>query len=266
MRILLTNDDGILAPGIEALHHAATRLGDVTVVAPTDAQSASSHAISVLKPLEVQHVHVNQRFWGWSVGGRPADCVKLAMLELLDERPDLVLSGINAGANVGVNVLYSGTIAGAVEGALFGVPSIAVSLELSDELDFDAAGQVAHDMIAACLAAGLAAGACLSMNIPALDQGPPRGVQCCPQAPVNWKEHYRKKTERGRTIYWLDGRVPEHHDHPDTDLAAVADGYVAVTPLRPNLTAPEQLDVIRAWSWPASLGGEGGSAAARKPH
>ena len=162
MHLLLTNDDGILAPGLEALYRAVTDLGHVDVVAPDDSQSGVGHAISVLKPLLVRRLHVNNLFHGWSVAGRPADCVKLAMNDLLAERPDLVLSGINAGANTGINVLYSGTIAGAVEAALFGVPAIAFSLELSDELDFAMAGRVARRILDAILAAQPVPGTCLA--------------------------------------------------------------------------------------------------------
>ncbi|MBK9119517.1 MAG: 5'/3'-nucleotidase SurE [Phycisphaerales bacterium] len=252
MRILITNDDGILAPGIEALYRAVADLGHVDVVAPEDSQSATGHAISVLKPLLVRRVHVNHTFHGWSVAGRPADCVKLAMLELLEERPDLVLSGINAGANVGINVLYSGTVAGAVEGALFKVPSIAFSLELSDELDFGWAGQMTRRVLDSILQRPLAPGTCLSVNLPALRDGEPRGVRCCRQASVSWDEHYKKETEPdGRTFYWLDGRLGNHDGHPDSDVAALRAGYVTVTPLQADLTDTQRLAELDSWPWPS---------------
>jgi 5'-nucleotidase len=254
MRIVITNDDGILAPGLAALREAVADLGQVDVVAPHDSQSGVGHAVSVLTPLLVRRVHVNHAFWGWSVVGRPADCVKLAMIELLPERPDLLLSGINAGANAGVNVLYSGTIAGAVEGALFGVPSVAFSLQLSDELDFRRAGCVARRILEQVIAAKPPPGTCLSVNIPALDAGWPRGVRVCPQAPINWEEHYEKKTESdARTIYWLTGALPDHEHCPDSDLAAIRSGYVAITPLRADLTDREQLARVSRWPWPATF-------------
>lgn len=258
MRILITNDDGILAPGIEALYRAVADMGHVDVVAPDDTQSATSHAISVLQPMVVQRVHVNNAFWGWSVAGRPADCVKLAMIELLDQRPDFVLSGINAGANTGVNVLYSGTVAAAREGALFDVPSMAFSLELSNELDFHAAGRMARGLFECFAQSHPRPGWCLSVNIPALDRGWPKGVRCCPQAPINWEEHYEKRVdERGRAIYWLDGRMPDHSAAPDSDMAAVRDGYIAVTPLQANLTDREALEHVAGWQWPAQLAADG---------
>lgn len=254
MRVLITNDDGILAPGLEALYRAVADLGHVDVVAPDDSQSAVGHAISVMKPLLVRRLHVNNLFYGWSVAGRPADCVKLALLELLDERPDLVLSGINAGANTGINVLYSGTIAGAMEGALMGVASVAFSLALSDELDFHRAAQVARRVLDAYLTAQPAPGTCLSVNIPALRGSWPRGVRCCPQAPVSWDEHYRKQVDSdGQAIYWLDGRLPDHGIAPDTDMAAVHEGHVAVTPLRGDMTDRARLGRVAAVTWPRTF-------------
>lgn len=255
MRILITNDDGILAPGIEALYRAVADLGHVDVVAPTDTQSATGHAISVLTPLIVRRVHVNNVFHGWSVGGRPADCVKLAMIELLEARPDIVLSGINAGANTGINVLYSGTVAGAVEAALFGVPALAFSLELSDELDFHGAARIARRILETTIASQPPPGTCLSVNIPALNKGWPRGVRCCPQAPVSWEEHYEKQVDSdGHAVYWLNGRLPaECRTAPDSDLAAIREGYVAITPLRADLTDRAQIPRVASWSWPSAL-------------
>lgn len=254
MRILITNDDGILAPGIEALYRAVADLGHVDVIAPEDAQSAVGHAISVQKPMLVRRVHINDVFHGWSVAGRPADCVKLAMIELLDQPPDLVLSGINAGANAGINVLYSGTIAGAVEGALYNVPAVAFSLQLSDEMDFHKAGRISRNVLDHILAARPTPGTCLSVNIPALNKGWPLGVKCCPQAPVSWEEHYDSQVDAtGQTVYWLNGRLPEHPGHPESDMAALRDGYVAITPLQPDLTHRERLGEVAGWKWPTSF-------------
>ena len=252
MHILITNDDGILAPGIAALVRAVSDLGDVEVVAPETSQSAVGHAISVLSPMVVHRVHVADAFHGWSVDGRPADCVKLAMLELLEHKPDFVLSGINAGVNTGVNVLYSGTVAGAAEGAFFGVPSMAFSLDLSDELDFESAGHVARAVFRQYAASTPPPGMCLNVNIPALDDGPPRGVKVCPQCTVPMQDRYHRQTDpRGRHVYWLDGALPERSAAPDSDHEAVTDRYVSITPLRFNLTHVEQLAQVAGWSWPA---------------
>jgi 5'-nucleotidase len=251
MRILLTNDDGILAPGIEALYRVLRDLGTLDVVAPETSQSAVGHAITVLSPMAAHRVHVKNVFEGWSVDGRPADCVKLAMLELLDARPDFVLSGINAGVNTGINILYSGTVAGAAEGAFFGVPSMAVSLELSDNLDFERAAHIARRIFEPSAAAGPPPGTCLNVNIPALDAGEPRGIRVCPQGVVPMDDKYHKQMDpRGRPIYWLDGAMPEQASCPDTDLAAVMERYVAITPLQFDVTDHRLLPEVEKWPWP----------------
>ena len=135
MRILLTNDDGLFAPGLAALHRSLLPLGEVSVVAPELAQSASGHALTIRQALLCQEHQLNQDFTGWAVNGRPADCVKLAIRELLDDPPELVVSGLNAGANVGINVIYSGTVAAAVEAAFFRIPAVAFSLEIDSDQD-----------------------------------------------------------------------------------------------------------------------------------
>ncbi|HUU96456.1 MAG TPA: 5'/3'-nucleotidase SurE [Phycisphaerae bacterium] len=251
MRILLTNDDGILAPGIEALYKAVADLGTVDVVAPETAQSAIGHAITVHSPMAAHRVNVKGVFEGWSVDGRPADCVKLAVLELLEWKPDFVLSGINQGVNTGINVLYSGTVAGAAEGAFFGVPSMAISLELSDKLDFQRAGKIAREIFERYVAAGPPPGACLNVNIPALDAGWPRGVRVCPQGTVPMNDSYHKQIDpRGRPVFWLDGAMPDREACPDSDVAAVMEGYVVITPLRFDVTDRELLPTVAKWDWP----------------
>ncbi len=255
MRILLTNDDGILAPGIEALYHAVKDLGEVTVVAPETSHSGAGHAISVLTPVAAHRVHLKNVFEGWAVGGRPADCVKLAMLELLDHQPDFVISGINTGLNTGAYMLYSGTVAGAAESAVFfGVPSMAVSLELSDHLDFARAGRIARQVFERYAAARPPAGTCLNVNIPALDAGWPRGVRVCPQSLVPAEARYHRQTDPGgREIFWLEGGPPEQASHPNTDTEAVLEGYVAITPLRFDFTDRDRLGQVAQWDWPTSF-------------
>lgn len=255
MRILITNDDGILAPGLAALYHAMAGLGEVEVVAPETAQSAMGHAISVLTPLAVRRVHVGQAFHGYSVDGRPADCVKLALLELLKARPDFVLSGINAGVNTGMNVLYSGTVAAAAEGAFFGVPSIAFSLELSRELDFARAGVIARAIFRQFAAAHPPPGTCLNVNIPALDAGWPLGVRVCPQSTSQMEDFYtHERHEQGHSIYKLDGRLPDADSHPESDLAAIRERLVSITPLRFDMTDHRMLGLVGEWRWPERFG------------
>jgi len=251
MRILLSNDDGILAPGIEALYRSLVEFGHIDVVAPETTQSAVGHAISVLTPMTTHRVRVKSTFEGWAVDGRPADCVKLAMLELLDEPPDYVVSGINAGVNTGINILYSGTVAGAAEASFFGVPSMAVSLELSEHLDFERAGRVARNIFERFVSAHPPAGTCLNVNIPALDVGWPRGVRVCPQGVVPMEDKYHKQVDPlGRPIYWLDGTMPSAEQYPNTDLAAIMDRYVALTPLKFEVTDMALMPQVAEWGWP----------------
>jgi 5'-nucleotidase len=257
MKILITNDDGILAKGIETLYRAVADLGEVEVVAPETTQSAMGHAITIRSPLIAHRMHVNNSFHGWSVDGRPADCVKLALCELLGYRPDFILSGINHGANTGINVLYSGTVAGAAEGAFFGIPSIAYSLELSDNLDFEKARWIARDVFLRFVRSQPRPGTCLNVNIPALDDGWPVGVKVVPMGLMTMEDEYKKhQDERGRTVYWLDGKFPDHSKHPDSDLAALRERYVTVTPLRFELTHLEMMATLREWSWPSRFGEE----------
>src|SRR5579872_1602068 len=164
MRILLTNDDGIYAPGLEALHDELLRLGTVDVVAPSVEQSGVSHSITYLEPLLVQDVFRDGKLFGHGVRGSPADCVKLAMLQICNTPPDLVVSGINAGANTGINVLYSGTVAGAIEGAFFGITSIAVSLASCENPDYQRAARLAVPLIEQILASETRPGSLWNMN------------------------------------------------------------------------------------------------------
>ena len=252
MRILLTNDDGILAPEIEALYRAVEDLGEIAVVAPETSQSGVGHAISVLTPMTAHRVQVKSVFEGWALDARPADCVKLAILELLGWRPDFVISGINAGLNTGMYMLYSGTVAGAAEAAVFfGVPSVAISLELSDDLDFERAGQIARQIFERYTAACPPAGTCINVNIPTLDSGWPKGIRVCPQSVVTADARYRKQIDaRGRQVFWFDGGKPEQTIHPNSDTEAVLERYVAITPLKFDATDRELLPEVSKWDWP----------------
>jgi len=257
MRLLLTNDDGILAPGLAALYHALADLGSVDVVAPEGCQSACGHGVTVRAPLTVKRVHLDGGFHGWSVDGRPADCVKLALLELLEQRPDFVLSGINAGANTGINVLYSGTVAGAMEAACVGVPAMAVSLQRSTELDFHKAARIARALFMHLAESPPPPGTCLNVNIPALDAGWPQGVRVCPQGVVLMDEVYtRQAGPDGQLVYTLDGRMPAEHGSDHCDQAGIAERYVTVTPLRFDLTDHAALQRLSTSRWPALPAGD----------
>ncbi len=252
MRILLSNDDGILAPGILAMYRVLADGGrDVTVVAPETVQSASAHAITIRHPLLCRPVHVSGAFHGTSVEGSPADCVKLAINALMPEPPDLVVAGINAGANVGIHVLYSGTVAAAAEGAILGCPAVAVSLEFSDEMDFDRAARIARRVIDHIVAGGLSPGMLYNVNIPALRPDWPRGIRATTQSTQSLVETLeRRQSPGGRAYYWLSGDFGDRRDQEGTDLRAISEGYVSVTPLQFDLTDARRLSEMNDWSWP----------------
>ena len=253
MRILLTNDDGIYAPGLRALRKELRKLGDVTVVAPAAEQSAVGHSITLLTPLLVQEIlDEEQEPMGWAVEGRPADCVKLALLQLLPEPPDLVVSGLNAGSNAGINVLYSGTVAAAIEGAFFRCTSIAVSLEYTKPkpLDFPRAAGLARQVIEQILAHRPAEGTLLNVNIPSFDKGPIRGIRTVPQNVAPYVETFDRRVDpRGRVYFWTNPGLDCPAPHPDTDVTAMGEGYITVTPLQFNLTHRALLEELEGWQW-----------------
>jgi 5'-nucleotidase len=252
VRILLTNDDGIYAPGLRAMRAELRKLGDVTVVAPATEQSAVGHSITLLTPLLVQEVMDEQNQpMGWAVEGRPADCVKLALMELLPEPPDVVISGLNAGSNAGINVLYSGTVAAAIEGAFFQRTSIAVSLEYTKpKLNFPKAAELARRVIEQILAGQPPTGSLFNVNIPSLDKGPIRGIRCLPQNVAPYLEKFDRRVDpRGRTYFWTSAGLCCPDPHPDTDVTALAEGYITVTPLQFNLTHRAMLERLQQWEW-----------------
>lgn len=251
MRVLLTNDDGILAPGIAAMQRVMARDATVDVVAPETVRSANAHAITIRAPIAVTRVNAHERFHGTAVDGQPADCVKLALRELLPEPPDLVVSGINDGANLGVNVLYSGTIAAAAEGALFGLPSFAVSLERSAHMEFDRAAELAWSVIRRILAGPLQPGYLVSINLPTIRPGIPRGVRAVPQSTRTLEDSFRQSTDaQGRPAYLLDGVYGDLSGEIDTDLHAIGEGYIAVTPLHFDLTDGGELERLKSLPLP----------------
>jgi 5'-nucleotidase len=252
LRILLTNDDGVYAPGLRALRKELLRLGEVTVVAPATEQSAVGHSITLLNPLLIQEIaDENGKAMGWAVEGRPADCVKLALMELLPEKPDLIISGLNAGSNAGINVLYSGTVAAAIEGAFYQHTSIAISLEYTKpKLDFARAAAIARQVVEQMLSLGLSPGSLFNVNIPSLDKGPIKGIRTVPQNVVPYEERFDRRVDpRGRVYFWTSSRLHCPDPHPDSDVTALAEGYITVTPLQFNLTHRGVLERISHWKW-----------------
>ena len=251
VQILLTNDDGIYAPGIRALAEELPRLGNVQVIAPLVEQSGVSHSITYLTPLIVQEVFQGEKLFGHAVAGSPADCVKLAMLEFCNTPPALVVSGINSGANVGINVLYSGTVAAAIEGAFFGVTSIAVSLAQTRQPDYSKAARLAVDVIEELLISGIRAGSLWNLNLPESRPEWPLGIKVLPMGLERYREKMeRRQDPRGREYFWGAIDVVEPlAPAPDTDVSGMTEGFMTLTPLHFDLTDREQINHLKQHSW-----------------
>ncbi len=257
MQILLSNDDGVSAPGLRALARSLSGLGAVTVVAPEREQSASSHSLTLDRPLRIRRVE--EGFF--SVDGTPTDCVLLAVRGtpgVVKIQPDLLVSGINHGPNLGDDVLYSGTVAAAAEGCLMGIPSVAVSLAGFDPKEFETAGAVARSIVDQLLAqAGEASdlkqvipeGTLLNVNVPDLPLARIRGIRVTHLGRRIYPDLIVKQLDpRGRPFYWIGGAAPEWETVDSTDYAAVSEGYVSVTPLALDITHYDMIDRLRAWN------------------
>ncbi|WP_146389437.1 5'/3'-nucleotidase SurE [Allorhodopirellula solitaria] len=250
MRILLTNDDGVYAPGLAALGQQLRHLGEVIVVAPATEQSGVGHSITYLTPLVPKSIHREGRHWAWAVEGSPADCVKLALSELfIDEPIDLVVSGINSGLNAGINVLYSGTVAAAIEGAFFGVTSVAVSLERDEDADFDAAAVTARKVIGQLVEHEETAGGLFNLNIPTAATSSTNEVKIVPMGLAQYGRRYEKRQDPGgRDYYWALWTEPDNAPEEMTDLIQLRKGNTTLTPLHFNLTRHELLDQMQDWA------------------
>ncbi|MBX9788933.1 MAG: 5'/3'-nucleotidase SurE [Pirellulales bacterium] len=249
MQILLTNDDGIYAPGLEALEWELRRLGDVCVVSPAVEQSGVGHSITFLSPLVCQEIFAGERRRGWAVEGSPADCVKIGLFEFCPQRPKLVVSGINSGLNAGINVLYSGTVAAAIEGAFFEITSVAVSLEYDPHADYARAAKIAGRLIEQLLEQQGPRPQLYNVNIPlAALKLPAPEVRVVPMAVARYGESFEKRIDpRGRSYYWATNDPPAPATPEETDLSALLKGYVTVTPLDYDLTKRGHLNAMRSW-------------------
>ncbi|MEN1681543.1 MAG: 5'/3'-nucleotidase SurE [Planctomycetota bacterium] len=275
MQILLTNDDGIYAPGLMALREELAKLGEVSVVAPAIEQSGVGHSITFLTPLMAKEVYQggaggrSERI-GWAVEGSPADCVKLALAKFVPQGPDLVVSGINGGLNVGINVLYSGTVAAATEAALNDLPSIAVSLEYDEQPRFDRAAPIARRVIEMMLKRNAWQDHLLyNLNIPTSAtqdspasgasapglQGEAGGADALP-APLQistmnvsrWPAEFEERRDpKNRRYYWASGTLPDPKTDPESDLAGIRAGKITLTPLTIDRTKSDLLDKMRSW-------------------
>ncbi len=250
MRILLTNDDGIDAPGIKALWNTLKDVAEIVVAAPSHQQSATSHSITVYHPIWVtENTFSDARISGWRIGGTPADSVKIALDSLMDAPPDLVVSGINHGPNLGTDVLYSGTVSAAVEGAMHGVPAIAISLATDDEPDFAPAADFCRRLVSQVLSQKLPPFTLLNVNVPPIPQEEISGVAITRLGVIEYANAFEKRVDpRGRTYYWMSGTAMQTPNSADTDVAAIQSGNISVTPIHFDLTDYALIENMRRWN------------------
>lgn len=250
--ILITNDDGITAPGIRTLIEVMKSLGDIVVVAPDSPQSAMGHAITVNSTLFVEKIKVDEGTqMEYSCSGTPADCVKLAVNQILERKPDLCVSGINHGSNSSINVIYSGTMSAAIEAGIEGIPAIGFSLlDYSWNANFEATKKFVKTIAENVLNEGLPKDVVLNVNIPNLSNQELKGIKICRQARAYWEEEFdKRKNPQGRDYYWLTGKFVNLDHGEDTDEWALKNGYVSVVPVQFDLTAHHSIQTLNSWNF-----------------
>jgi 5'-nucleotidase len=246
--ILVCNDDGIDAEGIAVLAESMKKIGNVTVVAPSQPQSGMSHAMTLGRPLRIQKVNRKNKFFGYAVQGTPVDCIKVAITHILDSPPDLIVSGINYGSNTAINILYSGTVAAAVEGTSYNIPSIAFSLTTYENADFTYSGKFARKLARQVLKHGLPPETLLTVNIPNLPESKIKGVVVTRQGKSRWKEEMIERHDAyGQPYYWLSGTMDLLDSGLEDDEYAVRHDHVSVTPLCYNMTHHAFIKTVQDW-------------------
>lgn len=248
--ILVTNDDGISAPGLRTLIKIMNTLGNVVVVAPDSPQSGMGHAITLDSTLYAERVTIDDGPQKeYSCSGTPADCVKLAIRELLDKRPSLCVSGINHGSNSSINVIYSGTMSAAIEAGIEGIPAIGFSLlDYAWSANFEASEQFVKTIAESAIKHSLPNGVALNVNIPNLSKKDIKGIKVCRQAKANWVEEFdKRKSPQGKDYYWLTGKFVNLDGGEDTDEWALENGYVSVVPIQFDLTAHHFIQNLNTW-------------------
>lgn len=248
--ILVTNDDGISAPGIRMLISIMNEIGDVVVVAPDSPQSAMGHAITINSTLECNKVKIDDGPQiEYSCSGTPADCVKIAVHEILDKKPDLCVSGINHGTNSSINVTYSGTMSAAREASIIGIPAIGFSLlDYSWEADFNPIKKLIKKITLKSLSNGIPKDIALNINFPKLDEDKIKGIKICTQAKAHWIEKFDKRINpQGREYYWLTGEFVNNDPSKNTDEWALKNGYVSIVPVKYDFTEYKVLQELESW-------------------
>lgn len=248
--ILVTNDDGITAPGVRTLIAIMKELGDVIVVAPDSPQSAMGHAITVNNTLFLEQVYIDKdEIKEFACSGTPVDCVKIAIDQIIKGKPDICVSGINHGFNSATNVIYSGTMSAAVEAGMSGIPAIGFSLgDFSWNADFEPVKKLVKQITEETIKNGLPEGVVLNVNFPKLPEKELKGVKICRQANATWVEKFDERTNpHGKKYYWLTGTFVNHDKGEDTDEWALANGYVSVVPVQFDLTAYHAMKHLNTW-------------------
>ncbi len=248
--ILISNDDGITAPGLAALIESVKDLGNIIIVAPYSPQSGMGHAITVSEPLRLEKSTFYEAYHAYFSDGTPADCVKLAVSCILHKKPDLILSGINHGSNSSINSIYSGTVSAAMEGAIESIPGVAFSItDYSIHADFEASKQYVRQVTQQVLQHGIPLGTLLNVNIPTGKPDELKGVRICRQANAKWEENFDERTDpNGRQYYWLVGNFINYDKGEDTDEWALTNNYVAITPIHFDLTAHHAITFLNQWN------------------
>ncbi|WP_136480505.1 5'/3'-nucleotidase SurE [Cognatitamlana onchidii] len=250
--ILVTNDDGISAPGLRTLVAVMNTIGDVVVVAPDSPQSGMGHAITLDSTLFAEQVFFDKGPQKeYSCSGTPADCVKLAVREILDRKPDLCVSGINHGSNSAINVIYSGTMSAAIEAGIEGIPAVGFSLlDYSWNASFDASKPFVKRIAESVLKHGIPEGIVLNVNIPNIPKKDIKGIKVCRQAKSNWVEEFdKRKTPQGKDYYWLTGKFVNLDGGQDTDEWALENGYISLVPSQFDLTAHHFIKNLNSWNF-----------------
>ena len=250
--ILVTNDDGVDSKGIKILTEVARKYGRVLVVAPDGGRSGASHSVSLSSCIRLNKVQEDDGLTIYSSNGTPADCVKLAINQILEVEPDILLSGINHGSNSSVSVFYSGTMAAAIEGCMNGIPSVGFSVDdHSPEADLDLAEKFVHEIIQNLLDNGLPTGTCLNINFPVLNEQQVKGVKVCRQTRGVWKEEFEKRKDPyGNDYYWLTGEFSNQElSSEETDDWALKNNYIAIVPVKVDLTDHSSIDEINKWNF-----------------
>ena len=247
--ILVSNDDGIDAPGIWALAQELKKIANVTVVAPDKQQSAVGHAITMNYPLRAIPFRKNNELFGYAVEGTPADAVKLGVQFLLKEPPDMIISGINHGSNTAINIIYSGTVSAATEGMILGIPSIAVSLTTYGEPDFSYSAKFAARLALLVAEKGLPEGTLLNVNVPAVSENQIKGVMLTKQGSSKWDDTFDvRRDPANREYFWLTGKMEVTDSDADADQIAIQNHFVSITPIHYELTDRAMLATMKSWN------------------